>query len=143
MSAGAPTNLAQKNLIDKVAQYAGLDIRAKIFGLPDRRPTRDQKFSGCPTEFRATRNFARMPESPENPNSGRARASFRARKPEFSEHSRILFLYLSAQFYLFFYNSIPTEDKINNLRLGTLVQVILKASSEAELKFCLTSASLC
>ena len=58
-------------------ERSGVDIRAKILGVPDRRPTRVQKILGCPTEFRPD---PRLPENPKNP-------SF----PRLSESSSLIF----------------------------------------------------
>ena len=46
-----------------VKQKAGLDIRAKILGFFDRRPTRDKKIFGCSTEFRPD---PKLPQKLEN-----------------------------------------------------------------------------
>ena len=57
----------------------GLRIRAKIFGFPDRGPTREQNFLGCPTEFRPDPKLPENPKVARKSESGRVRVVFRAR----------------------------------------------------------------
>jgi len=74
--------------ISSNGHFPGLRIRAKIFGFPDRRPTRDKNFMCFPTEIRADRKLPENPKAARKPESGRIRAIFRARKSEISESFR-------------------------------------------------------
>ena len=83
--------------IDEQGLGPGLRIRANILGFSDRRPTRDQKFLGCPTEFRPDPKPPENPKLARKPESGRVRVIFRARKSEFSESFRIIFFEILMQ----------------------------------------------
>ena len=76
----------------------GLRIRAKIFGFPDRRPTRDKIFVCFPTEFRPDRKLPENPKVARKPESGRVPSHFSGPKTrvyrEFPSLEKIIYLFI-------------------------------------------------